>query len=151
MRWDDVAYQIRAVAEKHVSRIKDHCKNNIVLPCDIHNGSVFQWLPRLLSIHRHLTILLRTDGTPIAKVGGRSLWLIPATIVEIPPLLDSHSSSVIVFSAWLGAGHLNWDLLWANVMMQFRVSQQLVILPRIIFLPNIKCLNFLSCQGTAQE
>jgi hypothetical protein len=132
--WADVAHQIRLVAERHVSLIEDYSKNYAVLPCDIPNGSIFKQLPHLSSHDRHLTILLHTDGAPLVKVGGKSLWPIQATLVEIPPPLRDHNSAVMVFGAWLGGVHPDRDLLWANVVTQIKVSAQLVsLLSRKLF------------------
>ena len=67
-----------------------------------------------------MTILLQTDSASVTKIGGKSLWLVQSTIMEIPPPVRGHIIAVMIFSAWLGSTHPNRELLWNNVVEQLR-------------------------------
>jgi hypothetical protein len=62
--------------------------------------------------------MLHTDGAPVTKVGGKSLWPVQCTLVEIPPPLRDHVDATMVLGAWLGGTHPNRDLLWSGIVGQ---------------------------------
>ncbi|CAF1199793.1 unnamed protein product [Rotaria sordida] len=62
--------------------------------------------------------MLHTDGAPITKVGGKSLWPVQCTLVEIPPPIRDHMDAIMIFGAWLGGTHPNRDLLWSRIVEQ---------------------------------
>ena len=62
--------------------------------------------------------MLHTDGAPVTKVGGKSLWPVQCTLVEIPPPLRDHMKATIILGAWLGRSHPNRDLLWSKIVEQ---------------------------------
>ena len=120
----NVSLQIRTVAERYINIIKEYSNNYHLQPADIPNGTVFQQLPT--NGGRHLTLLLQADGAPLVKMGGRSLWPVQATLVEIPPPLRDHYNSTMILGAWLGSTHPNSDLLWQNIVNQIKVSLTVV-------------------------
>ena len=116
---NDVKEEIRSTAQRYFNLINEYadCAHR-VLPADIPNGSIHQ---RLRSNgERQLTIMLYTDGAPVTTIGGKSLWPIQATIVEIPPPVRDHASAVMVFAAWLSGSHPDRDLLWGSVVLQLQ-------------------------------
>ncbi|CAF3874898.1 unnamed protein product [Rotaria sp. Silwood1] len=62
--------------------------------------------------------MLHTDGAPVTKVGGKSLWPVQCTLVEIPPPLRDRVDATMIFGAWLGGTHPNRDLLWSKIVEQ---------------------------------
>ncbi|CAF5057456.1 unnamed protein product, partial [Rotaria magnacalcarata] len=62
--------------------------------------------------------MLHTDGAPVTKVGGKSLWPIQCTLVEIPPPLRDFMDATMVLGAWLGGTHPSRDLLWSKIVEQ---------------------------------
>ena len=116
---NDVKADIRQTAQRHLKLINEYygCSYR-ALPCDVPNGTVHQRLRQ--NNERQLTIMLHTDGAPVTKVGGKSLWPIQATIMEIPPPVRDHVSAVMVLGAWLGGNHPDRDLLWGDVVDQLR-------------------------------
>ena len=56
----------------------------------------------------------------MTKVGGKSLWPIQCTLVEIPPPVRDHANATMILGAWLGGTHPNRDLLWTNVVDQIK-------------------------------
>lgn len=116
---NDVKDEIRSTAQRYLNLINEYadCAHR-VLPFDVLNGSINQRLRS--SGERQLSIMLHTDGAPVTTIGGKSLWPIQATIVEIPPPVRDHASAVMVFAAWLGGTHPDRDLLWAAVVHQLQ-------------------------------
>ena len=116
---NDVKEEIRSTAQRYLNLINEYKDNsNHLLPCDVLNGSVYQHLKG--NNQHQLTIMMHTDGAPVTKIGGKSLWPIQGTIVEIPPPVRDHTGSVMVFGAWLGGSHANRNLLWGNVVEQLQ-------------------------------
>lgn len=62
--------------------------------------------------------MLHTDGAPVTKVGGKSLWPIQCTIVEIPPPLRDSANATIILGAWLGGTHPDRNIMWENIVEQ---------------------------------
>ena len=62
--------------------------------------------------------MLHTDGAPVTKVGGKSLWPIQCTLVEIPPPIRDSANATMILGAWLGGTHPNRNDLWQNVVDQ---------------------------------
>lgn len=62
--------------------------------------------------------MLHTDGAPVTKVGGKSLWPIQCTLVEIPPPIRDSANATMILGAWLGGTHPNRNALWKNVVDQ---------------------------------
>ena len=60
-------------------------------------------------------------------MGGRSLWPVQATLVEISPPLRDHYNSTMILGAWLRSTHPNRDLLWQNIVSQIKVSVTVVL------------------------
>lgn len=116
---NNVKDEIRATVKRYLNLINEYplCSNDI-LPCDVINGSIYKCLR--IKNQKQLTILLHTDGAPVTKISGKSLWPIQATILEIPPPIRDHISAVMVFSAWLGKVHPNRELLWDNIVQQIQ-------------------------------
>jgi hypothetical protein len=116
---NDVKDEIRSTAKRYLNLINEYsnCSNDI-LPCDVPNGSVYKRLQT--KNQKQLTILLHTDGAPVTKIGGKSLWPVQATILEIPPPVRDHISAVMVLAVWLGGVHPNRELLWNNVVEQIQ-------------------------------
>ena len=116
---NNVKEEIRSIAKRYMNLINEYpkCAKDI-LPCDIPNGSVYQRLR--INNEKQLTILLHTDGAPVIKIGGKSLWPIQATILEIPPPVRDHIGAVMVLGAWLGGIHPNRELFWNNVVEQIQ-------------------------------
>ncbi|CAF1561110.1 unnamed protein product, partial [Didymodactylos carnosus] len=117
---NDVAKELKAVADRYESLISEYSADFDRLPYDIPNGAIFRQLPLTVSKFNHLTIVLQTDGAPLVKVGGKSLWPIQGIIVEIPPPLRDHNSAVMILGAWLGSIHPNRDLMWRGVVDQLK-------------------------------
>ena len=109
--------EIRSTAQRYLNLIMEYpdCAHR-VLPSDVLNGSVYRRLKN--NNEQQLTIMLHTDGAPVTTIGGKSLWPIQATIVEIPPPVRDHTDAVMVFAAWLGGSHPDRDLLWGDVVQQ---------------------------------
>ncbi len=63
-------------------------------------------------------MILHTDGAPVTKVGGKSLWPVQCTLVEIPPPIRDHIDTTMIFGAWLGGTHPSRDLLWSKIVEQ---------------------------------
>ena len=120
----NLSFQVKTVAERYNNIIREYPINYHLQPADIPNGTTFQYLPT--NRRRHLTLLLQTDGAPLVKMGGRSLWPVQATLVEIPPPLRDHYNSTMILSAWLRSTHPNRDLLWQNIVSQIKVSVTVV-------------------------
>jgi hypothetical protein len=116
---NDVKDEIRSTAKRYLNLINEYsnCSSDL-LPCDLPNGSIYKRLK--IENQKQLTILLHTDGAPVTKVGGKSLWPVQATILEIAPPIRDHISAVMVFAAWLGGVHPNRELLWCNVVDQLQ-------------------------------
>lgn len=62
--------------------------------------------------------MLHTDGAPVTKVGGKSLWPVQCTIVEIPPPIRDSTNATMILAAWLGGSHPNRNHLWNNIVDQ---------------------------------
>ena len=120
----NLSFQVKTVAERYNNIIREYPINYHLQPADIPNGTIFQQLPT--NRRRHLTLLLQTDGAPLVKMGGRSLWPVQATLVEIPSPLRHHYNSTMILSAWLRSTHPNRDLLWQNIVSQIKVSVTVV-------------------------
>ena len=116
---NDVKNEICSTAQRYLNLINEYadCAHR-VLPSDVPNGSINR---RLRSGgERQLSIMLHTDRAPVTTIGGKSLWPIQATIVEISPPVRDHASAVMVFAAWLGGTHPDRDLLWAGMVDQLQ-------------------------------
>jgi hypothetical protein len=124
----NISIQIKTVAEHYINIIKEYSNNYHLQTPDIPNGTIFKQLPT--DGRRHLTLLLQTDGAPLVKVGGRSLWPVQANLLEIPLPLRDHYNSTMIFGAWLGSVHPSRDLLWRNIVNQIKVSLQVFFLRR---------------------
>jgi hypothetical protein len=116
---NNVKDEICSIAKRYFNLINQYpsCSND-VLPCDVLNGSIYKRLR--IQNQNQLTILLHTDGAPVTKVGGKSLWPVQATILEVPPPVRDHGSAVMVLAAWLGGIHPTRELLWDNVVEQLQ-------------------------------
>ena len=64
--------------------------------------------------------MLHTDGAPVTKVGGKSLWPVQCTLAGIPPPVRDRVDATMIFGAWLGDTHPNRDLLWRYIVEQIR-------------------------------
>ncbi|CAF1426608.1 unnamed protein product [Rotaria magnacalcarata] len=62
--------------------------------------------------------MLHTDGAPVTKVGGKSLWPIQCTLVEIPQPLRDFMDTTMMLGAWLGGTHPSRGLLWSKIVEQ---------------------------------
>ena len=116
---NNVKDEIHSTVKRYLNLINEYsnCSSH-VLPCDVRNGSIYKRLQ--IKNKRQITILLHTDGAPVTKIGGKSLWPVQATILEIPPPVRDHINSVMVFGAWLGGVHPNRELLWSNIVDQIQ-------------------------------
>ena len=73
--------------------------------------------------------MLHTDGAPVTKAQGKSLWPVQATFCEIPPPLRDHHQAVLVFGAWLGNHHPDRNLLWKRIVEEVEqlFKQEIVV------------------------
>ncbi|CAF1510553.1 unnamed protein product, partial [Didymodactylos carnosus] len=116
---NDIHYEIRTTAERYMDLINEYPQRaKDLLPCDIINGTVYKKLTE--NNLKQLTIMLHTDGAPLTTVGGKSLWPVQATLVEIPPPIRDHIGAIMVFGAWLGGRHPDRDLLWGGIVQQIK-------------------------------
>ncbi|CAF4629654.1 unnamed protein product, partial [Rotaria magnacalcarata] len=49
--------------------------------------------------------MLHADGAPAIKVGGKSLWPIQCTLVEISPPMRDRADATMILGPWLGGTH----------------------------------------------
>ncbi|CAF1199868.1 unnamed protein product [Rotaria sordida] len=113
----DVKKEILTTAKRYIDLIQEYqYESNIIFPGDLLNGQIYKNLPSNSS--NNLTLMLHTDGAPVTKIGGKSLWPVQCTLVEIPPPLRDRVDSTMIFGAWLGSTHPNRDLLWAKIVEQ---------------------------------
>ncbi|CAF4059345.1 unnamed protein product [Rotaria sp. Silwood2] len=116
---NDIRDEISLTAKRYINLINEYYQcSNTFLPCDVINGSIYERLKN--KKQPQLTIALHTDGAPVTKMGGKSLWPIQATILEIPPPIRDYKSAVMIFGAWLGETHPNRELLWNNIVDQIQ-------------------------------
>ncbi|CAF4503456.1 unnamed protein product [Rotaria socialis] len=114
---NNVKDEIFSTAKRYINLINEYyIRSKDILPCDALNGSIYERLGN--TNQRQLTIMLHTDGAPVTKIGGKSLWPVQATILEIPPPVRDHISAVMVFAAWLGGSHPSRELLWNSIVEQ---------------------------------
>ena len=114
---NDVKEEICSTAKRYLNLINEYSGcSYTVLPCDVPNSSVYGRLKT--KNQKQLTLMLHTDGAPVTKIGGKSLWPVQGTILEIPPPIRDHTSATMVFGAWLGGTHPNRNLLWLNIVEQ---------------------------------
>ncbi|CAF1056215.1 unnamed protein product, partial [Rotaria magnacalcarata] len=115
---NNIKYEVYATAKRHINLINEYSQcSNVFLPYDVLNGSIYE---RLKKNQKQLTLALHTDGAPVTKMGGKSLWPVQATILEFPPPIRDHVSAVMVFGAWLGGSHPNRELLWNSIVDQIK-------------------------------
>ncbi|CAM4823140.1 unnamed protein product [Rotaria magnacalcarata] len=113
----DVKQEIAKVANRYSNIIREYQnETNIILPGDVLNAQIYKNLPS--SKLNKLTLMLHTDGAPVTKVGGKSLWPIQCTLVEILPPLRDFMDATMVLGAWLGGTHPSRDLLWSKIVEQ---------------------------------
>ncbi|CAF1385158.1 unnamed protein product [Didymodactylos carnosus] len=121
---NNIKDEIRCTIEKYGNVIIDYPnRSKLSLPCDVPNADVYQNLSSTTSIkngQKQITVMLHTDGAPVTKMGGKSLWPIQATICEIPPPLRDHKQATMIFGAWLGSHHPDRNLLWGNIVKQLK-------------------------------
>ncbi|CAF1239252.1 unnamed protein product [Adineta ricciae] len=117
--FNDVKDEIYSTAKRYINLINEYSTcSSAIFPSDVPNGSIYKRLTN--KNKKQLTIMLHTDGAPVTKIGGKSLWPIQATILEIPPPVRDRANAVMVFGAWLGSTHPNRQLLWNNIVEQIR-------------------------------
>ncbi|CAF3710089.1 unnamed protein product [Rotaria socialis] len=113
----DVKKEISSTAKRYVNLIQEYQNQpRMVLPGDVLNGQIYRNLPSNKS--NKLTLMLHADGAPVTKVGGKSLWPIQCTLVEIPPPMRDRADATMILGAWLGGTHPNRDLLWCYIVQQ---------------------------------
>ena len=121
---DDVKSEIRSNIETYANVIDDYrSRSKILLPCDVPSANIYQTISSTTSIKNHqnqVTVMLHTDGVPITKIAGKSLWPIQATLCEIPPPIRNHKQAIMIFGAWLGNRHPDRKLLWKNIVKQIQ-------------------------------
>ncbi|CAF3744588.1 unnamed protein product [Rotaria sp. Silwood1] len=121
---NDVKCEIRSTIERYANVINDYRnRSKVLLPCDVPNAYVYQTISSTTSIksnQNQVTVMLHTDGVPVTKIRGKSLWPIQATLCEIPPPLRDHKQAIMIFGAWLGIHHPDRNLLWKNVVNQIQ-------------------------------
>ncbi|CAF3949437.1 unnamed protein product [Rotaria sp. Silwood1] len=114
---NNVKDEIFSTAKRYINLINEYyIRSKDILSCDVINGSLYERLGN--TSQRQLTIILHTDGAPVTKIGGKSLWPVQATILEIPPPIRDHISAVMVFAAWLSGSHSSRELLWNSIVEQ---------------------------------
>ncbi|CAF1556452.1 unnamed protein product [Adineta steineri] len=90
---NNVKDEIYSTVKRYLNLINEYtnCSSDL-LPCDILlNDSIYQRLQI-----KKITILLHTDGAPVTKTGGKSLWPVQATIAErLPPVRDYVNATMI--------------------------------------------------------
>ncbi|CAF4047187.1 unnamed protein product [Rotaria magnacalcarata] len=115
---NNIKDEVYATAKRHINLINEYSQcSNVFLPYDVLNGSIYECLKEN---QKQLTLALHTDGAPVTKMGGKSLWPVQATILEFPPPIRDHVSAVMVFGAWLGGSHPNRELLWNSIVDQIK-------------------------------
>ena len=93
----NVKDEIRYTTKRYFDLINEYPKcANVIIPGDILNGSVYKRIR--IKNEKQLTLLLHTDGAPVIKIGGKSLWPVQATIAEVVAcvqLLGKHRNMLI--------------------------------------------------------
>lgn len=121
---NDIENEIRSTVERFANVIIDYPhRSQLLLPCDVINGNVYETISSKTSIKQsqyQITVMLHTDGAPITKFNGKSLWPIQATLCEIPPPLRDHKKATMIFGAWLSTRHPDRNLLWMNIVKQIK-------------------------------
>ncbi|CAF0773384.1 unnamed protein product [Rotaria sordida] len=121
---NDVKCEIRSTIARYANVINDYRnRSKVLLPCDVPNANVYQTISSTTAIksnQNQVTVMLHTDGAPVTKIKGKSLWPIQATLCEIPPPLRDHKQAIMIFGAWLGIHHPDRNLLWKNVVNQIQ-------------------------------
>ncbi|CAF3399224.1 unnamed protein product [Rotaria socialis] len=85
---NNIKDEVYATAKRHINLINEYSQcSNVFLPYDVLNGSIYE---RLKKNQKQLTLALHTDGAPVTKMGGKSLWPVQATILEFPPPIRDH-------------------------------------------------------------
>ncbi|CAF4366869.1 unnamed protein product, partial [Rotaria magnacalcarata] len=113
----DVKKEISSTAKRYVNLIQEYQNQpRMVLPGDVLNGQIYRNLPSNKS--NKLTLMLHADGAPVIKVGGKSLWPIQCTLVEISPPMRDRADATMILGPWLGGTHPNRDLWWCYIVQQ---------------------------------
>ncbi|CAF5183737.1 unnamed protein product, partial [Rotaria magnacalcarata] len=100
----DVKKEISSTAKRYVNLIQEYQNQpRMVLPGDVLNGQIYRNLPSNKS--NKLTLMLHADGAPVIKVGGKSLWPIQCTLVEISPPMRDRADATMILGPWLGGTH----------------------------------------------
>ncbi|CAF1397064.1 unnamed protein product [Adineta steineri] len=113
----DIKKEILSTAKRYIHLIQEYQnESKLILPGDVVHGKIYTKLPSNKS--SKLTLVLHTDGAPVTKVGGKSLWPVQCTFIEISPPVRDYADSTMIFGSWLGGTHPNRDLLWSRIVEQ---------------------------------
>ncbi|CAF2859395.1 unnamed protein product [Rotaria sp. Silwood2] len=78
------------------------------------NALIYQNISSTTSIknnYNQVTVMLHTDGAPVTKFRGKSLWPIQAILCEIPLPIRNHKQAIMIFGAWLSTHHPDRNIL----------------------------------------
>lgn len=120
---NDVREEIIVLVEKYSELLLDYISRSNQLPCDVVNSQIYHDLSTTISSRKNqiqITLMLHTDGAPITKVNGKSLWPVQASLCEIPPPIRDHQHATIVLGAYLGKHHPDRNLLWDQIVNQLQ-------------------------------